>query len=206
MDVTLRQALGQYVIERLGPKPRARAGQRPDLTIERAVPGGAFNACRKQMVEYFRTCCRQQKSALVAIDTAAGKHRPRLCHIAALATEALLAEIIGHTTLGDLCKHLLGGCAIAFDVAQHKHETIAAQRTALQLASMPSCRKHFGFGRRKDCPVRLRLAGKADRKGLSRHRVAVLEPGVAYVEWRHTGVTGQFTRYPIGVRTTLLHP
>src|SRR6202012_1016663 len=100
MDIALRQPRSERRVERFGPEPGTRAGQRPDFAVERLVPGVALDPRGEHAVEDMRACRGKQDRTLLAIHPVPPEHGTRLRDIAPLAAKALFAEIIGHAACG----------------------------------------------------------------------------------------------------------
>ncbi len=153
-----------------------------------------------------RASSRQQDRAFIAIYPPPGEHGTGLRDIATFTAKTLLAEIIGYTARGDSLQHFFGTRAFAANVAQHQHETIAAQGAAFELALMPRAGQHLDLGMRKRTPIRIELACKLHGESLARHSVTILQTRITHIKRWHARETRQLARHPIGIGVALFHP
>ena len=206
MDLAGGYPLLQRGIERLRPEHGAAPVELEHVARDRLVPAAVEHPLREHGVEQPRTRRRQQQRALRPVDPAAGEHRAGGGDVAAIATEALLAEVVRHPARRDRVQPAGGGRRIARHLAQQDAEAIAGERAARQLALVAGGEQHAGAVGRQGRPVRLRALAQVHGEMLARHRVAVLQPGVADRDRRHAGDAGQAPGDPRRVGATLLDP
>lgn len=107
------------------------------------------------------------------------EHRQRSRHISAIATETLFAEPIGDATRSNRLQPLLDRIALALHLAQRQHEAVPMQRTALQLAIVPTALDHLHLRIIQRGDIRRDAPGQMHAEALGGHCMAIFQTRIA---------------------------
>src|SRR6185312_13709448 len=183
------------------------AVQHQDFAGQQLIPVACSHTFRQDIVEDEAAGAGQQQAEKTPVMDAQAprESRLRLLDVGSAAAEALLAEVVRQAVGLDgleTWQEIIHGTT---QLAQHQTETISFQRPGLELAAMPRRLEHLDAAGRERRPVRLGFAIQVQGEVLDRHRMPLLEAGIAHLASRDAGVARQLLRYPMGVGFALLY-
>ena len=123
--------------------------------------------------------------------------------LAAVAAEALRAEVVRHACCRDRAQPRFQSSRIATERTQRDREVVALQRATLQLAPMARGRDDFEALARDAQPCFADRGTGRHRERLLRHSVAVLQAGEADVARIELREPRELFRNPQGIRPAL---
>jgi hypothetical protein len=167
------------------------AVEHPHLAVQRRIPVALRHARGQHAVEQCRARRRQQQRTLRLADAPAGKHRQRRLDIAAIVAEALFAETVGYAARAHRLQPRLDVRRLAAHLAQGQHETIARQRPARQLASVPARFEHVQPLDLQRDKIRRLLLRQVHAEALAGERMAILQAGITDAHLRNAGPARQ---------------
>ena len=186
----------------------ATAGKGQQVADLCLVPGAGGHAPGQYLVEQVTARRREQARAQVALHRkflARGKVTG-LHDVAAIETEALQAEVVGHALLGDALQTRLQRFTIRFEGRQAQGETVGGMGAALQLAVVPLAAQDGQVVALCGGKIGIGLARQVQAEPLAGQRLTILEPGVADRLERQAGSTGDAPRRFLGIQTAFFHP